>query len=190
MSYDKSLNSNSDLSRVLRVPPESQPGNKENRDRTASKPKSMESMLRELVRKWKEAEFFGEHFKRVAAKSEKRRDYEYQNGHSKFYLREMREYRLVEKDLIFRYKWKVSFPESQMLHSFRHEEEVRVENITREMRIRVISAPYSEEQLYIKNRFYKEIEEMNKLLCQFVVYLLEKEADVIQEQEYDEQKSL
>jgi hypothetical protein len=31
---------------------------------------------------------------------------------------------------------------------------------------------------------------MNKLLCQFIVYLLEKEADVINEQEYDEQKSL
>jgi len=45
-------------------------------------------MLRELVRKWKEAEFFGEeHFKKVAAKSDKRRDYDYQNGHSKFFLR-------------------------------------------------------------------------------------------------------
>ena len=31
---------------------------------------------------------------------------------------------------------------------------------------------------------------MNKLLSQFIVYLLEKEADVINEQEYDEQKSL
>ena len=88
-------------------------------------------------------------------KSEKRRDYEYQNGHSKFFLRESREYRKVEKDLIFKYKWKVSFPESQMLHSFRHEEEVRVENVTGEMRIRVVAAKYSEEQLYIKSKFYK-----------------------------------
>jgi hypothetical protein len=53
MSYDKSLNSNSDLSRVLKVPPDNSGGNKENRDRANSKPKSLESMLRELVRKWK-----------------------------------------------------------------------------------------------------------------------------------------
>ena len=33
---------------------------------------------------------------------------------------------MVDKELIFRYKWKVSFPESQMLHSFRHEQEVRI----------------------------------------------------------------
>lgn len=31
---------------------------------------------------------------------------------------------------------------------------------------------------------------MNTLLCQFIVYLLEKEAEVINEQEYDEHKSL
>lgn len=40
--------------------------------------------------------------------------------------------------------------------------------------------------MYIKNKFYKEIDEMNKLLCQLIVYTLEKEADVITEQEQDE----
>ena len=58
------------------------------------------------------------------------------------------------------------------------------------MRIRIVGSKYSEEQLYIKNKFYKEVEEMNKLLCQFIVYLLEKEADIINEQEIDDHKSL
>lgn len=31
---------------------------------------------------------------------------------------------------------------------------------------------------------------MNNLLCQFIVYNLEKEADIINEQEYDEKKSM
>lgn len=31
---------------------------------------------------------------------------------------------------------------------------------------------------------------MNRLLCQFIVYVLQKEADIINEQEYDEHKSL
>ena len=145
-----------------------------------------------MIRKWKEAEFFNEEFfKKVEEKNEKkRRDYDFQSGHSKFFLRENKEYRMVDRELIFKYKWKVSFPESQMLHSFRHEQEVRIENIAKDMRIRIVGSKYSEEQLYIKNKFYKEVEEMNKLLCQFIVYLLEKEADIINEQEIDDHKSL
>ena len=77
-----------------------------------------------------------------------------------------------------------------MLHSFRHEQEVRIESVQKDMRIRIVLSKYSEEQLYIKNKFYKEIEEMNKLLCQFIVYLLEREADIINEMEYDDHKSL
>lgn len=44
-----------------------------------------------------------------------------------------------------------------MLHSFKHHQEVKLENIAKELRIRFVSAKYYEEQLYIKNKFYKEI---------------------------------
>lgn len=53
-------------------------------------------------------------------KSDKRRDYQYHQGHSKFYLKEKREYKMVERELVFRFDWKISFPESPMLHSFKH----------------------------------------------------------------------
>jgi len=39
-----------------------------------------------------------------------RRDYQYKQGHSKFYLKERRECKIVEKDLIMKYEWKISFP--------------------------------------------------------------------------------
>jgi hypothetical protein len=84
-----------------------------------------------------------------------RRDYQYRQGHSKFYLKERRGYKMVEKDLILKYEWKISFPESPMLHSFKHHQEIRLENISKDLRIRVITAKYYEEQLYIKNKFYK-----------------------------------
>ena len=42
-----------------------------------------------------------------------------------------------------------------MLHSFKHHQEIRVENAAKELRIRIISAKFFEEQLYIKNKFYK-----------------------------------
>jgi hypothetical protein len=144
LSYDKSMNSNSDLSRVLKTPLD-RPEKDKHSNNNGNKAKTLESMLKDLLRKWKEAEFFADDsFKKVMSKSgEKRRDYEYHSGHSKFYLRELKEYRLVDKDLIFKYKWKVSFPESQMLHSFRHEQEVRIENISKDLRIRIVPSKYS-----------------------------------------------
>jgi hypothetical protein len=55
-----------------------------------------------------------------------------------------------------------------MLHSFKHHEKVRIENIAKVMRIKIVTGVYVEEELYIKNRFYKEIEKMNTALLSFV----------------------
>ena len=51
-------------------------------------------------------------------------------------------------------------------------------------------APLSEEQLFIRNKFYREIEEMNERLAKFIVNALQKEADVIIKPENEGEQSL
>lgn len=58
--------------------------------------------------------------KNFPEKNENRRDYSYKNGYSKFYLKERRDYEVQGKDVILIYDWKISFPDSPMLHSFKH----------------------------------------------------------------------
>ena len=42
-----------------------------------------------------------------------------------------------------------------MLHSFKHYEKVRIENIGKDMRIKFMIGKFYEDQLYIRNKFYK-----------------------------------
>lgn len=61
-----------------------------------------------------------------------------------------------------------------MLHSFKHSQKVYIEGISKDLRIRVVAGKLCEEQLFIRNKFYKEIEEMNERLTKFIVNTLEK----------------
>jgi low affinity Fe/Cu permease len=58
------------------------------------------------------------------------------------------------------------------------------------MRVRIVTEKLSEEQLFIRNKFYREIEEMNERLSKFIVNTLQKEADILIGPEDDGQKSL
>lgn len=119
-----------------------------------------------------------------------RRDYDYKDGHTKFLLRERVEPSVEGRDVVLAYEWKVC-PESQMLHSFKHYQKVRVENITQnEILIRYVKSKFNDDQLYIRNKFYREIEEMNEELGAFIANTVGKEAMVSVEQEGDETKSV
>lgn len=75
--------SNSDLSKIIKSNVEKPNGNK-----VGGKSKGGENVLRELVKNWKEGDFFPEEsFTRVVTKGEYRRDYQFHQGHSKFYLK-------------------------------------------------------------------------------------------------------
>lgn len=54
-------------------------------------------------------------------KSSERRDYSYKSDHTKFYLKERRRHEYEGRDIILIYEWKISFPDSPMLHSFKHQ---------------------------------------------------------------------
>lgn len=94
------------------------------------------------------------------------------------------------KDVVLNYEWKVCFPDSPMLHSFKHSQKVHIEGIYKELRVRIATARLTEEQLFIRNKFYREVEEMNDRLAKFIVNTLQKEADVLIEPEDDGQKSV
>lgn len=72
------------------------------------------------------------------------------------------------------YEWKVCFPDTPMLHSFKHSQRVFIEGGSKELQVRIVTAPLSEEQLFIRNKFYREIEEMNDRLAKFIVNALQK----------------
>lgn len=59
------------------------------------------------------------------------------------------------KDIVLTYDWKISFPESPMLHSFKYSEKIYIEGITKELKVKIVTGKSCEEQLYIKNKFYK-----------------------------------
>lgn len=48
----------------------------------------------------------------------------------------------------------------------------------------------SDEQLFIKNKFYREIDDMNKKLSAFVVSAVEREVELVIDLEVEESKSL
>jgi hypothetical protein len=59
------------------------------------------------------------------------------------------------KDIVLNYDWKISFPDSPMLHSFKYNEKVFIEGISKDFRVRIVTGKCCEEQLYIKTKFYK-----------------------------------
>lgn len=128
--------------------------------------------------------------KEAPIKNAERRDYIYKSESYKFYLKQRRRWEFEGRDVCLTYEWKISFPQSPMLHSFKHSEKVRIENISKAMRIKITIGHYYDEQLYIRSKFYKQIEKMNTGLLQYVSQFFEKEADVLIEQESDENKSM
>lgn len=81
----------------------------------------------ELAKRWKNEIYFSEHFipvlKNLPNKSNSRSDFSYADGHNKFYLKQRKEAKLLSPNVLsLTYEWKVSFPESPMLHSFKHHE--------------------------------------------------------------------
>lgn len=93
------------------------------------------------------------------------------------------------KDIVLLYDWKISFPDSPMLHSFKHSQKIYIEGINKQLRVKIVTGKCSEEQLYIKNKFYKQIEDMNTQITKFIVNSFEKQADVMIEAENSENKS-
>lgn len=59
------------------------------------------------------------------------------------------------KDVVLSYEWKVCFPDTPLLHSFKHNQKVYIEGINKELQIRIITDNYHEEQLFIRSKFYK-----------------------------------
>jgi hypothetical protein len=88
------------------------------------KNKGVDSAAKDLIRKWKENNFLNSHFTRIIKdlpeKNENRRDYKYSSAHSRFELKERRSYEMEGKNIVLIYEWKICFPDSPMLRSFKH----------------------------------------------------------------------
>lgn len=133
LSYDKSLGNGSSTD-AFRQP----------KDKPPSKPKSTD-LVKDFIRRWKEENFLGQHFNRIVKKERERewnrRDYQYSSGANKFVLKERRDVTMEGKDVVLGYEWKVCFPDTPMLHSFKHNQRVIVEGANNDMHVRIVTAP-------------------------------------------------
>lgn len=93
------------------------------KEKPIPKPKTAD-LLKDFLRRWREENFLSERFTRIIKslpeKDVSRRDYQYISGANRFVLKERREAAVEGRDVVLSYEWKVCFPDTPMLHSFKH----------------------------------------------------------------------
>lgn len=131
---------------------------------------------------------FSQVFKLVGSgkKEEKgRKNYEYEDEINKFLIKQRLNVRIsgAMNYIFLDYIWKISFPEAPLLKSFNHSQSMRLEIQANEVKMIVNQKIREEETLFVRKKFFNQVDKMNENISKFISDFCERDTEVIIEDE-------